>query len=100
MTEGVRGPHLRRLGLGAACLLAPLVIALGVAWACVPGSSMTVRPDSGIPGTVTTVAASGFAPGQIQIRWDSATGPVLKEVTGPPFETEVAIPSDARGGVH
>ena len=100
MTSSVRKPRYRRLCLGAVSLLAPLVLALGVAWACVPSSSMTVRADSGIPGTTVRVAANGFQPGQIQIRWDSPTGPVLKETTGPPFEAEVQIPSDARPGLH
>lgn len=89
-----------RICLLGAVLLAPAVVAASLAWACIPGSSVTVRPDSGLPGATATVAGSGFPPGTVEVRWDTSDGPVVALATGPSFSTQFRIPEAATRGVH
>lgn len=99
---------LRWLFVAGACLLAPLVFAVSLAWACVPASfggpsasppSMALQPVSGVGGSTTTVTGKSFPSGPVEIRWDSTSGPLLASTTGPDFSTSVTIP-DVPSGAH
>lgn len=99
----------RRVGqlfiFGAA---APLVILVSSAWACGVLSTLKAAPSTAAPGQ--TVQASGanyanevgtvFTP--VQIRLDSRSGPVLKEVTpvNRKFNTTFEVPASAGPGDH
>lgn len=90
---------LRRFCLVAWCLLAPLVVAGGVAWACTPQSSIAVEPAVALSGTAVAVEGRSFVSnGPVEIRWNSATGPLLATATGPDFSTDVTIPDVPPGG--
>ncbi len=85
---------------------APLVILVSSAWACGTLATLKAAPSTATPGQ--TVQATGaqytsdptFTP--VQIRLDSRTGPVLKEVTpvGSRFSTTFQVPATAAAGDH
>lgn len=75
-------------------LLALVLSAVAVAWACVPRGGLTLDPDSGASGTQATAAVSGFPAGEaVELRWDSPSGPALGSGTGPSFSTTITIPA-------
>ncbi|HET7489559.1 MAG TPA: hypothetical protein VFJ85_16650 [Acidimicrobiales bacterium] len=78
--------------------LAVLVVGMAsAAWACTPAASeVRVTPASGPPGTEATVTGKYFTP-TVEIRWGSATGPVLARVAGSDFSAPVRIPAGEPG---
>jgi hypothetical protein len=80
-------------------LLAPGVVAVGLAYACTPQANIHTD-TSGVAGTRVLVSGDEFAPaGRVDIHWGSTTGPVLATATGPSFRTSVTIP-EAPPGVY
>lgn len=79
---------------------AMLAVAGGVAWACGPGGyGYSVHPTNGSSGTRATLHAAGFPNEPVEIRWNSAGGPVLGNAHGPQFSVAVTIPA-AQPGVY
>jgi hypothetical protein len=83
--------------------LVPLAVA-ATAWAC--GVLATLKVDSSVasPGQTLTVSGINYSDSAqftpVQIRWNSRTGPVLKEVStvGGRFSTTVQVPGNAAPG--
>ena len=81
---------------GIALLPVTAAVAIpAVAWACSAQSELQVSVNAGAALSTTTVNGVGFAPGPIQLRWNSLSGPVLATVSGPRFSTRVTIPDAA-----
>ncbi len=76
-------------------LLVSLVLlgAASGAIACVPSSTLAVQPQSGPPGSTTTVKGDSFPKGDVEIHWDSLNGQVLGMAQGPSFSLPVTIPN-------
>ncbi len=91
----------RRALIASLGLVAVVLSAASLAWACVPqADSFSVSPSSGPAGTKATVTGRGFPSGALfEIHWDSKDGPLLASVMGPDFSVPVTIPS-AAPGVH
>lgn len=84
------------IGFGA---FGTTVAVTGLAWACTAQAPVDVRPATAPPGAGITVDG-GSSPGSVEIRWDSAEGPLL--ATAPAengFAVGVRVP-DAAPGVH
>jgi len=79
--------------LALAAGLAGLLSLAGAAWACTATTFITAGPHIGAPGTLVRVDGSPFGNGPVEIRWNSATGPVLGTATGPSFSASVNIPA-------
>lgn len=78
------------LGAGAALVIA----ATSFAWACTTQAWLgSIAPGSGPAGTRATVTGTRFAPGPVEIRWNTNGGPLLATATGPDFDVAVTIPS-------
>ena len=96
----------RRLILGMLATFAALV-PVSMAWACVAPVSLTTASPTVQPGGTVKVIGRETAPGApIEIRLNSATGPVLATVTGQPggmsskWEWDVTIPANTPYGKH
>jgi hypothetical protein len=76
---------------------AALLVPAAVAWACVPQATVSAQPASGASGTQTTVSGQEWASMPVEIRWDSASGPMLTTVQGPSFSVAVTVPQAADG---
>ena len=99
-------PTRRRFVFGFAATLAALVPA-SMVWACVAPVSLTTVSPTVQPGGTIRVIGREMAPGApVEIRLNSATGPVLTTVTGQPggmnakWEWDVPIPADIPYGKH
>jgi len=79
--------------LAVAAGLAGLLSLAGVAWACTATTFITASPHIGAAGTLVRVDGSPFGVGPVEIRWNSATGPVLGTGAGPTFSASVNIPA-------
>lgn len=92
----------RRILLGGIAVPAVVLIAVSIAWACVPQGSFNVNPAKGPAGGQVAASGSGFEAGQtVEIRWESRTGPLLAKTTGPSFSNvPVTIPASATPGNH
>ena len=96
----------RRLLIVGLCLVASLVVATSLAWACAPAGGVTgATPKSGPAGTVTTVTGDGASGAtSVEVRWQSADGPILASnvpisSTGlRSFSAQVTIPANATPG--
>jgi hypothetical protein len=85
----------------------PIVVTVGLAWACVGLVSLTTSSSTVQPGGSVTVVGREFAQGApIEIHLDSPTGPVLATVP-PPTDTmtskwtmQVTIPAATPAGDH
>lgn len=93
----------RRGGVFLAGLAAATLAAASVAWACTAYANISITPQTGPPGSEMTVQGRAFAEpatsNPVEIRWGSATGPVLATAPGPSFSVPVTVP-DADPGVH
>lgn len=95
------GTNLRR-GVGACFGAAALVLGgASLAWACTAQAGITgsaVEGQSAGPaGSQTTISVSNFAPGPVEVRWNSADGSVLATGNGPDFKSTITIPQVAEG---
>lgn len=70
----------------------------GVAFACTAVAGVEVVGSRGTPGSQTVVEGRRFEPGPVQLRWNTADGPLLATATGPEFSVPVTVP-DAPDGV-
>ena len=83
------------------------------AWACTPQA--TILPDgpqsvlAGARIPVEGVTGGLEAPGPVEVRWNSPTGPVVgasvssagaSSQGGPSYRVEIGVPADARPGVY
>ena len=81
--------------------LIAVVIAASAAWACTEFAEFTVVGETTVePATSLTVEGVAFHPGPVQIRWETASGPVLGSGAGPEFTVSITVPADASSGVH
>ena len=100
------GRSCRRLTLGVVAALSVLVPA-SIVWACVAPVSLTTASPTVQPGGTVKVIGRETAPGApIEIRFNSATGPVLANVTGQAggmsakWEWDVTIPPNTPYGKY
>ena len=100
--------RLQRMTLVLVGVLAVVLGAAALAWACVPAAGFTLSPNRGPAGATVTATASGFPNDvrDVEIRWADdnrvlstvATQPQGEQGRG--FTTSVTIPADAAPGVH
>lgn len=91
----------RRILLGSIAAPAVVLVAVSLAWACVPQGSFTLNPTEGAAGSQVSASGRGFEVGTVEIRWESRTGPILATTTGPDFNNvPITIPASAEPGVH
>lgn len=88
-----------RKAIVAGAAVAAAVVA-GPARPAVAAMQVTVSPSTGPPGTTFTVTGSGFAAAEVEIRWDSQSGPLLDTAIGPDFSVAASVPDDARPNSH
>ncbi len=91
-----------RISIAALSVLTLAVVLAGaaLAWACAPQAAIGVAPRFGASGSEATVRGKDFVAGElVQIRWETATGPLMAVATGPEFSVTVEIP-EASAGVH
>ena len=82
-----------------------MVSAVSLAWACVPGTSLTLSSSSGAPGTTVTATVGGFpADFPMEVRMNTYTGPLLAQSASRPaagsFTLNITIPADTAAGCH
>lgn len=90
----------RRIALAALTLTGLLLGGASLAWACTAQAYITLSTRSGEAGSRITVTGERFAPGPVEIRWDSPSGPVIGEARGPSFSVRVQTPSNAAPDVY
>jgi hypothetical protein len=95
----------RRILVGAIGVVAVMVSAASLAWACVPDTSMALSSNVGPPGTTVTATLSGFPRGDtVEIRLGSESGPMLARqaprAADGPFTVSFAIPAGTPQGCH
>lgn len=92
----------RRILLGTIAASAAGLVAVSLAWACVPAGGLSLSPVKGAAGSQVMASGSGFEAGErVEIRWESRTGPLLATTTGPSFrDVAITIPADASPGDH
>lgn len=84
----------RAAGLAATVVAAVVLGAASFAWACTPQARVSgMSPDSGTPGSKTTLSAENFTPGPVEIRWNGSSGRELATAQGPSFSVNVIIPN-------
>lgn len=100
------GRSCRRLTTGVVAAISVLVPA-SIVWACVAPVSLTTASPTVQPGGTIRVIGRETAPGApIEIRMNSATGPLLATVTGQPggmsskWEHDVTIPATTPYGKY
>ena len=71
--------------LGSIGALAALTATVSLAWACVPGATLTLSPSSGPAGTRVQATMSAVPDETIELRWGSPTGQPLTSGPGPTF---------------
>ncbi|MGI8686261.1 MAG: hypothetical protein ACR2MO_14435 [Acidimicrobiales bacterium] len=98
------------LAAGVALLSVPVILA-GMAWACSPAKTVYITdpvPDAPnqdqtiTPGSTVSLTGSGWESGEIQVRWNSPTGPQLRTTgtaQGPSFSLRVTLPDRLTQGV-
>jgi len=91
---------LRRMGVAIGLVGAAGIVGTGsLAWACFPQPLVTLKPQgSGPAGSEVTVEVQAVS-GDIEIRWNSATGEKLASAKGPAFSTMVKVP-DVPAGLY
>lgn len=80
-------------------VLAVLVTA-AAAWACTATASLSANPGEAPAGSRVMVTGGQLGAGPVEVRWNSATGPVLTTVQGPDFTVAVTIPTSANIDTH
>ena len=91
--------NLRVRALMGVSLMCVVIGAATFAFACTTQIEVRVDPPYGLSGSQARVTSRGYLPGEpVEIRWNSASGPVLGRATGD-FSMIVTIPADARPGV-
>jgi hypothetical protein len=63
-------------------------------------TQLNLSPSTGSPGSTFTVTGSGFAAVDVEIHWDSQSGPLLSTAAGPSFTITVTVPDDALPNSH
>lgn len=95
-----RRPSGRRAVAVLVGLAGLMVGGASLAWACSPQAWIHLEPHQARAGSDVMVTGQKFYEGPVEIRWSSATGPVLSPAQGSDFSTTVTIPSDASPGVY
>lgn len=88
--------------------LAPFVVFASTAWACGVLATLKSAPSTAAVGQTVSASGANYASNMtthtpVTIRWDSRTGPVVKEVTpgeNGKFSTTFPIPAGATAGDH
>lgn len=88
--------------------IAPFVVLASTAWACGVLATLKAAPSTAAAGQTVSASGANYAPNMttftpVSIRWDSRTGPVVKEVTpgaDGKFNTTFPIPAGATAGDH
>lgn len=96
--------RMRRKVLAASSAVGLVIGGASLAWACTRNPSISLSPSFGRAGSQTQVTGSSFLPGEpVEIRWNSATGPVLGRAAPKPdysFSVPVVVPADAPNGTY
>lgn len=88
--------RVKRLTLGVGVGAGLLIGLSSLAWACTSQAWLgDITPTAGPPGTRATVTGKNFAPGPVEIRWNTNGGTVLATASGPSFSVAVTIPEVA-----
>jgi hypothetical protein len=82
----------RRAGAAALALVILCAAALLGAGPASAAPQLQLSPASGPAGTTVTVAAAGFAAGDVELRWGTQSGPLLATAVGPDFTVPVVVP--------
>lgn len=82
---------------GCVAALAVVIAAAGTAWACTPSAYIMSDPSSGAAGSSATISGRYFYAEPVQLRWNTTSGPVLAQSSGPDFVVSVKIPDVAPG---
>ena len=100
----------RRIGFIFICSAAiPIAVFAATAWGCGALTTLSSSPKFSAPNGTISVTGRNFSTSSsftgVQIRWNSRTGPVLKEVSlaelqagGGAFTTNVQVPASASPG--
>lgn len=96
---------IRKVLLAGLAMCAVALTGMSVAWACTPGGSIIANPSSGLAGSVVDISGTGFLSpaetsqgqqvGQVEIRWNTTSGPLLATAPGPDFTQPVTVPQNA-----
>lgn len=97
-----------RAGWTAFWVVAMLLVGAAVAWACTdqavigtpgsgPNGGSALQPHWGPPGTKVLVEGREFRQKQVEVRWNSASGPLLATGQGPSFSAEFRVPDRPPG---
>jgi len=95
----------RRVGFLFICsAVIPIAVFAATAWACGTLVTLSASPKAAAPNATVTVTGRNYGNPpdftNVQLRWNSRTGPVIKEVT--PLElltgTQVSVPASATPG--
>ena len=94
-----------RVFVAAVATLIAAVSAASLAWACVPGASITLNKRSAAPGETLTGTFTDFAPDlPIEVRLNGEAGPVLASSASRPaagsFTMQLPIPATTPAGCH
>lgn len=76
------------------------VLASGLAWACTEAAGISLGANGGPAGLPVSITGTAFAPEPVEIRWNSAEGPILGTAQGPDFTVEITPPSGTRSDVY
>lgn len=90
----------RRAVVAAALLVGTAPLLLVTAPPVAAAAQVSLSPSAGGPGSAFTVTGSGFPAGDVEIRWDSQSDPLLATAAGPSFSVVVAVPDDAVPNSH
>ncbi len=96
---------IRKVLLAGLAVCAVALTGMSVAWACSPSGSIVANPSSGLAGSVVDISGTGFMSpteksqdqpvGQVEIRWNTTTGPLLATAPAPDFTQPVTVPQTA-----
>ncbi|MGH2772933.1 MAG: hypothetical protein ACRDIU_07355 [Actinomycetota bacterium] len=79
--------------------IAVVLFAAGLAWACTEAAGISLGTSSGPAGTPVTITGKAFAPGPVEIRWNSSDGQLIGTADGPDFSVQVTPPAGTRADV-
>lgn len=77
--------------------LALVVFVATAAWACTAVPSVSSGLRSGPAGMHVPLDGTGFAPADVEIRWNAPDGPIVGAAMGPDFSTTFTVPEASPG---
>lgn len=77
--------------------LAVVAFVATAAWACTAVPSVSSGLRSGPAGIHVPLDGTGFAPADVEIRWNTPDGPIVGAAMGPDFSTTFTVPEVSPG---